>query len=255
MILDPKKSYARLNNIIYENGMPIIWLKQIFVDVETMKENVVNYMNRYLEANPDLYSLKQPMRKIVKMFYDLETTGLEVGKHGIHHISGMIEVDNEVKEKFDFKVRPFPKAIISEEALRVGGVTREQIMSYEPMEKVYKKMLMMLSKYVDKFNKQEKIFLVGFNNARFDDEHLRAWFEQNGDAFFGSWFWGESLDVRVLAGQYLQDRRFSMPSFKLPRVAIEVGIEVDENRLHDAEYDIYLTREIYRIVTGLEIEI
>ena len=48
------------------------------------------------------------MNKVVKMFYDLETTGLEVGKHGIHHISGMIEVDNEIKEKFDFKVRPFP---------------------------------------------------------------------------------------------------------------------------------------------------
>lgn len=91
MILDPKKSYARLNNIIYENGMPIIWLKQIFVDVEIMKENVINYMNRYLEANPDLYSLKQPMKKLVKMFYDLETTGLEVGKHGIHHISGMVK--------------------------------------------------------------------------------------------------------------------------------------------------------------------
>ena len=254
MILDPKKSYARLNNIIYENGMPIIWLKQIFIDVEVMKDNVINYTNKYLEANPDLYSLK-PMNKIIKMFYDLETTGLEVGKHGIHHISGMIEVDNEVKEKFDFKVRPFPKAIINEEALKVGGVTSEQIMSYEPMEKVYKKILMMLSKYVDRFNKQEKIFLVGFNNARFDDEHLRKWFEQNGDTFFGSWFWGESLDVRVLAGQYLQERRSSIPSFKLPRVAIEVGIEVDENRLHDAEYDIYLTREIYRIVTGLEIEL
>ena len=63
------------------------------------------------------------------------------------------------------------------------------------------------------------------------------------------------MDVRVLAGQYLQERRSSMPSFKLPRVAIEVGIEVDENKLHDAEYDIYLTREIYRIVTGLEVEL
>ena len=254
MFLDTEKSYSRINNIIYENGKAIIYLFQRFIDVECMPENVINYMNRYLEANQNLFSTTK-MTKTVKMFYDLETTGLDVGKHGIHHISGLLEVNDEIKEKFDFKVKPFPKAIIDPAALAVGKVTEEQIMAYEPMEKVYKKILMMLSKYVDRFNPKEKIFLVGFNNARFDDEHLRKWFEQNGDTFFGSWFWGESLDVRVMAGQYLQERRSSMPSFKLRRVALELGIELDNDRLHDAEYDIYLTREIYRIVTGLEIEL
>lgn len=254
MFLEPSGSYSRINNIIYEDGLPYIRLYQNFIDVQSLEPNVVKYMNNYLEANPNLYSLTN-MNKIVKMFYDLETTGLEEGKHGIHHISGCIEVNDEVVEKFDFKVKPFPKAVIEPEALAVGKVTLEQIMAYEPMEKVYKKMLIMLGKYVDRYNPKEKIFLVGFNNAKFDDPHLRKWFEQNGDTFFGSWFYGEALDVRILAAQYLKDRRANMPSFKLVRVAKEIGIEVDEDKLHDAEYDIYLTREIYRIVTGLEIEL
>lgn len=38
------------------------------------------------------------------VFFDLETTGTLVNKHGIHQISGMIVIDGEVKETFDFKV-------------------------------------------------------------------------------------------------------------------------------------------------------
>ena len=59
----------------------------------------------------------------------------------------------------------------------------------------------------------------------------------------------------VLASQYLLKRRASMPSFKLKRVAKELGIVVEEESLHDAYYDVKLTRQIYRIVTGLQVEI
>ena len=40
-----------------------------------------------------------------------------------------------------------------------------------------------------------------------------------------------------------------MEDFKLKTVAKQLGIEIDESKLHDAEYDIYLTMEIHRIVT------
>ena len=71
------------------------------------------------------------------LYFDLETTGTNPGKNGIHQISGMIEIDGEEKEKFDFHVQPNPKAVIEEQALAVGGVTREQIMAYPPMYEVY----------------------------------------------------------------------------------------------------------------------
>lgn len=40
-----------------------------------------------------------------------------------------------------------------------------------------------------------------------------------------------------------------MENFQLRSVAKYLGIEVDETKLHDAKYDIYLTLEIYKIVT------
>jgi hypothetical protein len=54
------------------------------------------------------------------LFYDLETTGTNPGRNGIHQISGQIVIDNEVKESFDFHVRPNPKATIEDEALIDG---------------------------------------------------------------------------------------------------------------------------------------
>lgn len=182
------------------------------------------------------------------LFFDLETTGTLVNKHGIHQLSGMIVVDGEVKEKFDFKVQPNPKAEIVQEALDVAGVTKEQIMAYPPMGEIYRKFIDMLSKYVDRYNKKDKFFLAGYNIASFDNAFLRAWFLQNGDKYFGSWFWSNCFDVMVLATPYLSEQRAEMENFKQGTVAKALGITVDDTKLHDALYDIEICKQIHDIV-------
>lgn len=183
------------------------------------------------------------------VFFDLETTGTNPGKHGIHQISGQIVIDGVIKETFDFHVQPNPRAMIEDEALKVGGVTREQILAYPPMQQVYQEFVAMLGKYVDKFNKKDKFFLVGYNNAAFDNQFLRGFFLQNGDVYFGSWFWSNSIDVMVLASAYLATRRPEMENFKLSTVAKTLGIVVNDDSLHDAMYDIELTKAVFDIVT------
>ena len=106
-------------------------------------------------------------------FYDLETTGTRYWKNGIHQISGAIMIDGEIKEKFNFKVKPHKDCVIEDEALAVAGVTREQIALYPEMSVVYGKIISMLSKYVDKFKKTDKMYLVGYNNASFDNQFFR----------------------------------------------------------------------------------
>jgi len=195
------------------------------------------------------------MAKIV--FFDIETTGVMHWKNGIHQLSGCIAIDGEVVDKFNYKVAPNPKAIIEAEALAVGNVTIEQVQKYAPMGEVFDKFESLLSKRVDKFNKTDKYFLAGYNNASFDNPFLRAWFKQNAKTekeaaygnYFGSYFWSSSIDVMVLASQHLLDIRHTMVDFKLKTVATALGIAIDETKLHDAEYDIFLTMEIYKIVT------
>lgn len=182
------------------------------------------------------------------LFFDLETTGTNPGRNGIHQISGQIVIDGKHVQDFDFHVQPNPKAVIEDAALQVGGVTREQILAYPPMEQVYKEFVAMLGKYVDKYDKKDKFFLVGYNNAAFDNQFLRGFFLQNGDNYFGSWFWSNSIDVMVLASAYLADRRADMENFKLSTVAKFLGVSVSDDSLHNALYDIELTRAVYEIV-------
>ena len=185
------------------------------------------------------------------LFFDLETTGVLPGKHGIHQLSGEIVIDGETKETFDFKVRPNPKAENTQDALDIAGVTKEQILAYPPMETVFTQFISMLDKYADRFNKKDKFFLAGFNNASFDNQFLRGWFLQNGDKYFGSWFWSNSIDLMVMATPFLASKRAEMENFKLATVAATLGIEISEDKLHNASYDIYLTKAIFDIVSPL----
>lgn len=188
----------------------------------------------------------------MKLFFlDLETTGVNPGRNGIHQMSGMVVIDGEEKETFNFNVRPNPKAVIEKQALDVAGVTEEQVLSYPPMEVVYReKLIPMLDKYIDRFNKKDKFFIVGYNNAHFDNDFFRGFFLQNGDKFFGSYFWANCFDCMVLATPYLADVRPSMENFKQGTVAKYLGIEIDESKLHDALYDIRVRKQIYDKVCG-----
>ena len=183
------------------------------------------------------------------LFFDLETTGTNPEKHGIHQISGEIVIAGAVKEDFNFYVQPSPDKEIEEKALSIANITREDLATYPPMKDVYKSFVAMLDKYVDRFNKKDKFFLVGYNNAPFDNQFLRKFFEDSGDKYFGSWFWSNSIDVMVLASAYLATRRPDMENFKLSTVAKTLGVNVDDESLHNALYDIRLTKAVFDIVT------
>ena len=182
-------------------------------------------------------------------FFDLETTGVKYWKNGIHQISGAIQIDGEIKEQFDFKVRPIENCEIDDEALKIGGVSIEQIKQYTEMNIVYSQLINLLSKYCNKYNKNDKFHLVGYNNSSFDNQFLRAFFIQNKDQYFGSWFWSDSIDCFVLASNKLRKERVNLENFKQGTVAKYLGIAVDESKLHDAKYDIFICMEIFKRVS------
>lgn len=183
------------------------------------------------------------------LYFDLETTGVCFWKHGIHQIAGIIEIDGVEQERFEFNVQPNPAAIIEDEALAIANVNRAMLDLYFPMKEVYVNLVKILEKYVDKYKKDDKFFLIGYNNAAFDNPFFRAWFVQNGDNYFGSWFWSSSIDVMVLAAEHLKFDRHTMENFQQSTVAKKLGIEIDNKRLHDAVYDVEVCREIYKRIS------
>ena len=205
------------------------------------------------------------------MYYDLETTGVDYKVSSVRQISGFLEIDGVITEEFNYMVKPVPKNLTGYphnvwvgdeislngviwnrgaiELVKSQGITSKEIDEYTPYMDVFQDLTGKLLRYINKFNNKEKFHLIGFNNRFFDDPFFRRWFEDCGDKYFGSYFWADSIDALVIASHHLKDKRQYMDNFKLMTVARTLGIEVDESQLHDALYDVKLTKEIYEICT------
>jgi DNA polymerase-3 subunit epsilon len=192
------------------------------------------------------------------IFIDVETTGTNPERNGLTQISGCVQIGDDVKESFDYFVRPYPQDEIEAAALEVTGFDRRQFLppdhpnhlavpgqNFEDPREVFKSLAAMLGKYVSQFDKTDKFQFVGYNAHSFDMPFMRRFWEKNNDRYFGSWFWYPCLDVMLIWAQILQSVRAELSNFKLATVASHCGIKVDNTRLHDSQYDIELTRELW----------
>ncbi len=187
----------------------------------------------------------------MKMCYiDTETTGLDAKRHGIIQIAAIMEIDGEVVDRINLDIRPSSCCACDAKALEISGKTLEEIKGFPHEADQFREFCAWLGKYVEKFDKTDKAFFCGYNSP-FDVEFMRAFFERNGDKYFGSWFWSGSIDVMGLALLELRDVRHKMENFKLGTVAEKVlGAEAvakmtSKIGLHNAMTDIELTREIF----------
>ncbi len=192
------------------------------------------------------------------LFIDVETTGVNPDRNGLTQISGCVQIGDEVRESFDYFVRPFPQDEIELSALEVTGLNRRQFLlpdhpdflavpgqHFESPKDIYVRLAEMLGRYVDQYKKNDKFQFVGYNAHSFDMPFMRRFWEKNGDRYFGSWFWYPCLDVMLVWAQILQPVRGELSNFKLATVARHCGINVDDSRLHDSQYDIELTRQLW----------
>lgn len=173
-------------------------------------------------------------------FIDLETTGTDPDRHGIVQIAGQIRVGDK-EEKFKIRARAFKDDVIDADAIAANGLNPQE--GCNP-HTAYAELIGVLSRYVDKFNKRDKFFFIGFN-AKFDNEFLRKFFEKCGDKFFGSWFWFPYIDLMTISLVPLLSRRPGMENFKLATVCRTLGVPFDLEKAHDAEYDIQKTAELF----------
>ena len=118
------------------------------------------------------------LRKV--LYFDVETTGLDAKLNDIIQLSGIIEIDGEIKETFNLKMQPFDWTTISSEALNVTGTTDEMLKSYGTPQKAFSDFIGLLSTYVDRYDKTDKMYAAGYN-VQFDIGFLREFFLKNGD--------------------------------------------------------------------------
>ena len=180
-------------------------------------------------------------------YIDVETSGLDKEKCALLQLSGAIIIGGKLQEEFDFFVKPFEDDAIDPEALEICGFTEEQITSdptFRNPKDVHNDFTKLLGKYVNKYKKEDKFYLAGYNSHSFDHQFLRQFFLKCGDKYMGSWFFFPSIDIMLIAAYKLIGKRHLLENFKLMTVAKFLGIEVDEEKAHSAIYDIRITRQI-----------
>lgn len=176
---------------------------------------------------------------------DAETTGTDPAKNGIIQLAGFIEINNKQEHKFDWNIKPFKADIIDEHALKINNTTVEELENYTPSQEAYLLFKSMLNCYVDKFDRTDKFYWIGYN-SRFDMDFAREWFRKSGDNYFGSWFYFPPIDVMNLAALDLMKKNIRLNDMKLGTVAAHYGIEAPPGmELHDAFTDIMITKSLF----------
>lgn len=183
------------------------------------------------------------------LYFDVETTGTSAYKHDIVQLSGIIEIDGQVKETFNLLARPENVDNIEQGALDTIGKTKAELLKYPHRSEMKKQFQDILGRYVDKFNKADKFIPVGYN-VRFDLDFIHSFFKKQKDMYLGSYISWYYVDIMALANLKAFQGQLALENHKLGTLCGHFGIEIEA---HDALSDIIATRNLYGALTGTKL--
>lgn len=176
------------------------------------------------------------------LYLDTETTGLDAVKNDIIQIAGIVEINNEVKEEFNFTCQPFSYDNISQEALDIHGRKIDEIKTYQTPQLAYKQLLKIFDKYINKYDKMDKFIPAG-HNIQFDVNFVFEFFKKNGNMYCGSYLDYHKLDSMVVGMLLKLFNKEKFERLKLEAMAKHYGMEINA---HDALSDVKTSREIIK---------
>lgn len=182
-------------------------------------------------------------------FLDTETTGLKPpDDYGLVDLAIIIEIDGEVKEKISIQCAPSPNDIITQHALDTQEVTEAELRSRQSPKEAEHKLISILEKYIDRYDKTDKLTIIGYN-VQFDVDFLESFFNKNNNKFFGSWFNRRPLDVMGLAYYYRFKTGDELDDWKLETVCNFFGISI--SKAHSALPDAEATRSLFHTLDSI----
>lgn len=190
-------------------------------------------------------------------WFDVETLSFDGDQSDIIQLAGMIEIDGKIVEKFSWWVRPD----VYDDDKIIPGIwdfhktninrTKEQILTEGISSKeLYDNLIEMFSKYVDKYDRNDK-FVVGGYNVMFDVNKLNGLFKFHGDNYMFSFLSSQKIDPMYLVPFVIPDYPHNkMKLVQMWEYLIECGMEVPEKiknaNAHEAFTDVVRTYMIYK---------
>ena len=177
------------------------------------------------------------------LFIDTETTGLSFQKSGLTQLSGIVRIDKKDVETFNFFIKPFKGAGINRKALEIQGRKVEDFEEekYVSEENAYFHFKKILEKYVNKYDKNDKFVVAGYN-VKFDVNMLNSFFKRNGSNYLFSYINYATIDPLPCIG-FLQLCGIlpELENNKLETWCKYFGIEFSA---HDSMEDILATEKL-----------
>lgn len=174
------------------------------------------------------------------LWLDVETTGLNEKKNDIIQLACIPVINGVPQKSFNEFCQPLNWGAIEQEALRIHGITEDQLRTFQTTEQMVDKFI----NYIQSFG--VKFTIAGYN-VGFDKRFISAMFgklKKNSD--FHKIF---SIDLHCTYKR-AQKVKTQIPSssLKLEALAEVYGIEI---KAHDALSDIEATIKVDEIVSGL----
>jgi DNA polymerase III epsilon subunit-like protein len=182
------------------------------------------------------------MKKL--FFFDCETTGLDPARHDIIQLAYIIDQEQTIIDKGCFYIAPGNIDSIDPCALAVNGRTIDEISLWPKAPLVYRDLIDMLARHIDRYDSRDKFYPVAYN-GNFDYSFLSAFFKRRDDPYFGAWFNHRLLDpmaiIRLLDFQGL----INPCNHKLKTMAEYFKLSLPDTKFHDALDDVFMLRQLF----------
>lgn len=176
------------------------------------------------------------------IYLDTETTGLIPGHHDVIQIAGIEEENNQIIDEFEFKLQPFHMRNIDDEALKINGFTKEELLYFPDAEHGIARLIIILTPYMV----GDDILFAG-QKAFFDLFFIQALFRKSAHAIRKTFdimtrAHNATIDLKTLTLlAMLQGHKIKSNS--LADVCEYLGVK--NERPHDALSDVRATRECF----------
>lgn len=162
------------------------------------------------------------------LFIETLTTGPYKNCCAIYRIGGAFceESENGLIEKqtFDLRMKPYEGAVVNDNSLWSSGENRNSVMQYPNQKEAFKEFTSMVMNVINIRNPKDKLFIAGFNVARFDLDFLGQWYKRNNNNDFRNCFYLQTEDLMIRATDELKWERASMPDFQMDTVARHLNV-------------------------------
>ena len=88
---------------------------------------------------------------IKRVYFDVETSGLDPEVNGVLQLAMIIEVDNKIVDEVNLFIKPFTSDIVDPEALKINKLNPSEDRFLEPRI-AFKELLAVLDRHIDKYN-------------------------------------------------------------------------------------------------------